>query len=422
VRARVSDPIGPFWWRWLPTGVSVLVMALAVALSMDAGSFKGALLAIGAMLFFLAPMFLPRLGAREATLELGSGVVRVKDAGIASQTIRTRDVVAASTARTREGIALALVRKGREGRPLVLDLQSEDDARRVRDALGIGHFGFGSLEWPTKRGTALGFTIFARVAAAISCALMAGGTAQDGLLVLGLLAAYFSFPAALIMMLVTLFTSGRNSPTVALRPEGVAVSSDGRRYQTIPYTHIANARHDALGLHLKLHGGASVDIEAPETVLTRTSMSEGELAHLTAQILSAAQRAQGAGPQAPALPERVADLAQRRDAGRSWLARLDAVARLLTSGAGYRGVGFEESDLWTTLEDHDAPADLRAGAARVLVRVDKSALPRIEEVLARVRDDGARARMRVAVEEDIDAAGEEIDRLDVREGRRQRVA
>ena len=391
VRARVSDPIGPFWWRWLPTGVSVLVMALAVALSMDAGSFKGALLAIGAMLFFLAPMFLPRLGAREATLELGSGVVRVKDAGIASQTIRTRDVVAASTARTREGIALALVRKGREGRPLVLDLQSEDDARRVRDALGIGHFGFGSLEWPTKRGTALGFTIFARVAAAISCALMAGGTAQDGLLVLGLLAAYFSFPAALIMMLVTLFTSGRNSPTVALRPEGVAVSSDGRRYQTIPYTHIANARHDALGLHLKLHGGASVDIEAPETVLTRTSMSEGELA-------------------------------QRRDAGRSWLARLDAVARLLTSGAGYRGVGFEESDLWTTLEDHDAPADLRAGAARVLVRVDKSALPRIEEVLARVRDDGARARMRVAVEEDIDAAGEEIDRLDVREGRRQRVA
>lgn len=395
-------------------------MIAALALPVEEVIPKGILFFLGAALFFLAPLVLPRLRPRDATIELGAGYVDVKGAGVVSQRIRTRDVVAASTARTEDGVALAIGRRGRGDRPIVLDLANDDDAGRVRDALGIGHFGFGALSWPMKRGQTIGAAMIARVAVAASMIAFAIGMHEEAFLAVGAMLAYVSLPVALVLMAMTAFTSQRQSPSVALRPDALAISHDGRRVDLVAYAAIADAKTTARGIRIDLHDGSHVDVAAPNAVLGRARSSLAEQRHLVAQILSASQRAHGVGPTPPALPERVEALAKRGERGRSWLARLDATAELLAGGSGYRGCGFDENDLWTTLEDHDAPADVRAAAARVLVRVAKDAArPRVEAVIARVRDDDARQRIRVATDDDIDAAGEEIDRIEDREARRR---
>jgi hypothetical protein len=419
MRARVSDPIGPFWQRALVPGLAVLIMAAGIVLPVEEVTAKGILFFLGAALLFAGSLAVPRLGARDAAIELGNGFIDVKNAGAANQRIRTRDVTAASTARTKDGVALALVRKGRAERPMVLDLATDEDARRVCDALGIGHYGFGSLAWPTARGSSGNAAIVTRLGAAACMLMLAAGMSEAAFLAIGAGLAYLFVPLALVMMVVNFFPRQKQAPNVTLVPEGLGVSPDGRRYETIPYANIADVTTTKRGIRITLHEGKPVEVVAPTTSVARSRMSDAERDHLVAQILSAAQRAHGVGPAPPVLPTRVADLGKRAERGRSWLARLDATAQLLAGGAGYRGCGFEEADLWSTLEDHDAPADVRAAAARVLVRVGHDdAIPRVESVLARVRDDVARERIRIATDDDIDAAGEELDRLDAK----QRVA
>jgi hypothetical protein len=134
------------------------------------------------------------------------------------------------------------------------------------------------------------------------------------------------------------------------------------------------------------------------TKLSARGTSDAELAQLTAQLLSAAQRAQGAGPEKPMTATRV-DLLGRGGSTRSeWLARLDATAAGFASG--YRGSGLDEQDLWTTLRDPEAPAELRAGAARVLVRIaPEKARVEVASVLAAVRAPNDEATIRDALAE-----------------------
>lgn len=415
MRARVSDPIGPMWLRAFAPAIATLVMALALLLPIEATPVKGLVLYLGAALFFAAGLVLPRLAPRDATIEIGDGFIDVTNASIVGQRIRTRDVTAASTARTKDGVALALLRKGRDDRPIVIDLASDDDARRVRDALGIGHFGFGSLGWPTERSSAIGMATVMRLVAAASMTMMSLAMVNEAFLGIGAAFALPSVPLAVIFMIASLLPSQRRGPRVVLAPDGLNITTDARRLDSVPYASIADASVTEHGVRIRLHAGGVIDVDARATALGRSRMSVDERTHLVAQILSAAQRAQGVGPVPPALPERITDLAKRAERGRSWLARLDATADLLAggaSGAGYRGCGFEETDLWTTLEDHDAPADLRAAAARVLVRVSNAAKPRVDSVVARVHDDEARARIRIATDDDIEAGGERIDELD----------
>ena len=417
MRARVSDPIGPRWLRALAPAFAVLVMSMAVLLPIEAATAKGLVFFVGAALFFGAGLALPRLRPRPATIALGDGYIDIADAGVARQRIRTRDVTAASTARTRDGVALALVRKGRDDRPLVLDLASDDDARRVRDALGIGHFGFGSLEWPTKLANVGVGQVLARLGAAASMLMLAAAMREEAWLGPGAWGALLFVPAALLLM--TIFRRPDRRPMITMRPDGLAITPDGQNYDMVPYANVEDATVTPRGLRITRHVGAPIDVVAPEAKLGRGALSMDERTHLVAQILSAAQRAHGEGPVAPPLPESVAGLAKRDERGRSWLARLDATAQLLASGTGYRGCGFEEVDLWTTLEDPDAPADLRAAAARVLVRVAKeNAKARVGSVLARTRDDAARERIRIATDDDIEGAGEELDELERNERRR----
>jgi len=123
-----------------------------------------------------------------------------------------------------------------------------------------------------------------------------------------------------------------------------------------------------------------------------------------------------------AVPPPLAVLAPRGEGHRAWLDRLDAAAASMAapggSPDGYRVAMPRIDDLWSALESPDVVAPVRAGAARVLVRVDREqAGPRIAQILAAERDPGVRRRIRIAAEDDADDAARKLARLD-RRGRR----
>jgi hypothetical protein len=85
----------------------------------------------------------------------------------------------------------------------------------------------------------------------------------------------------------------------------------------------------------------------------------------------------------------------------------------MAQGDGYRQTGVDERDLWTAMESPDAPPSLRAAAARILARVAPAeAGDRISRVLAMEHDRDTKQHIRVALEEDVDVAARELDRLD----------
>ena len=66
------------------------------------------------------------------------------------------------------------------------------------------------------------------------------------------------------------------------------------------------------------------------------------------------------------------------------------------------------------LENPDAPARVRAAAARVLARVaPEEARTRVADVLACDRDAHACACIRIALEEDVETAARELEELEL---------
>jgi len=131
----------------------------------------------------------------------------------------------------------------------------------------------------------------------------------------------------------------------------------------------------------------------------RHGMTREELEHLTAQLRAASDRAHGRFRTKTA-PEALASRLARNDGEKDadWHARLDTLAM---GGGGYRALAVDPAELWALLEDPEAPADVRAGAARVLRRIDKDILRvRVKDVLATVREPETRARIADSIEEE----------------------
>jgi hypothetical protein len=113
-------------------------------------------------------------------------------------------------------------------------------------------------------------------------------------------------------------------------------------------------------------------------------------------------------------------LKRNGEAARSWLARLDVAAQTV-GNAGYRGGQIEEQDLWTILEDPDAEVEMRAAAARVLKDRSPDARVRVDTIVGAVRQDSAQKRIRIALEDDIEAAGRHMEELEQEEMRKMIV-
>jgi hypothetical protein len=156
-------------------------------------------------------------------------------------------------------------------------------------------------------------------------------------------------------------------------------------------------------------------VSAPKKKFFVRGLSAAERKLVIAQLLSAAQRAQGRAAPRPEAMMRVEMLKRNGEAPRNWLARLDLAADTLKM-TGYRGGGtIDPQDLWTIVEDPDADPELRAGAARVLVRSQQDARVRVETLVEAVRDEGDKRMLRIAVSNEAEAAGAELEAFEERQ-------
>src|SRR5262249_32945227 len=163
-----------------------------------------------------------------------------------------------------------------------------------------------------------------------------------------------------------------------------------------------------------LHNGESVVVPFTPTRWTLEGMSEQEADHLVAQLTCAVRRAQGGRGNDEDALSRLASLRQGRLLARDWITRLDTCAPMMRRGGGYRGPTFEEHDLWSVLESPDADPELRAAAARVLLRIASRARVRVDAAVASMRDEGEVERVRILLEPDAEKASDELDAFDVR--------
>jgi hypothetical protein len=285
----------------------------------------------------------------------------------------------------------------------VLEVENESDATRIREVLGVGRQGYGYLAFTTapRRVPALEYGGEFCLVFFILCGLgltTAGGPALMAVVVL--VALPFLRPPM----------TGRK---IFFDAEQVRVP-DGAGWRDISYREILRV--------VRLHGQIAICLSSGETLVvpfkparwTLEGMSEAEADHVVAQLQCAARRSQGmAPPEDEDALSRLAGLRQGRLLARDWITRLDTAAQMIRRGGGYRGPAFEEQDLWSVLESPDADAELRAAAARILLRIAPTARVRVDAAVASMRDEADVKRVRILLEPDAEKASDELDAFDV---------
>jgi hypothetical protein len=401
LRARIHDPMGTRRFRALPLVVA-FVLASAVAAVAFGGSIVPTLLA-GLAALHLPLMFRPRRPPREATLRIGPGWVDVVSR-LGRDRITAKDVLGASTARSGAGVSLSLTRKSRRLTTTTFVFADETEAKAIRDALGIGHDGFGGLLWRTRHSSLEGV---GSLLAGVTAVALFGGMA---IIAKHSDAAYFfagiytGLPVLLFSVLGWLARSGRveRAPCVALDAQGVWIY--GARWTFSYYSNITHAEVAEDGIRVLVD--AERGLEAMRVPTPLLSIEEREA--LVAQLMGAAARARGFVAPKPEADERLDVLRRRGERARDWFARLDALA-MGQGGAGYRGTSIDKEDLHHVLDDPDADVELRVAAARILSRADATLRERALARAEATRDDDARERIRIAVENEDGAAIDELE-------------
>ena len=414
MRVGFSDPRGPKVWGLVPYvfPVAALLFAVFGPISGLAATMIG-LSAFG--LFHVVGLFDYRQRApRIAELTLGAGYVDVEKAGARNQRIHAKDIVGATTARTSSGLLLTLMHKKRE-HPITLEVPDEASAEKVRHALGIGHGGFGVVAWRTlsegSRRSAFVGRILAALASFITVAATLAISPSVGVGI-GAIVGMFGFVGA-ILGLAGLLASPAE-PSVVMTAEGLRLRTP-RGWFALPYDAVQRVDEHPAGLAFTVpEPYRSVLVERAGFLFGGPSADDQRV--IVAQIRAAALRARGMGPMKNDVTGRVDVLRRNGEPPRDWLVRLDMAGQMLAAGSGYRGNTLDVEDLWSILEDPEADAELRAAAARVLRHSPKpETRVRIAAAVAAVRDESTHQRLRIAVRDDLDAAGQELAYLDANE-------
>jgi hypothetical protein len=414
MRVVFTDPQGSMMWRVLPFLGPIATFFFACF-----GPFEGtaswmlAFTSLGA-LNLLGVLSFRQRKPRVAEVELRPGSIRIRNAGTRNQTIRARDIVGATTTRTRDGVLLTFQHALRD-QPITLRVNDDAEADQIRRALGIGHGGFGSVAWRSIPNSSMrtmvggsaiaGFSFFA-------CVLFGLANIGVGVGVFGV--------AAFLAMFTSFFAwLGRGTEP------GVVMTAEGLRLRTalgwfaLPYEMVHAVTDHGRGLAFAVpppYGQVGVECSGPAF----GGLTKDDREIMIHQIEAAGQRARGLGPQKNDATARV-DLLRRNGAtARDWLTRLDMQGQMLSSTAGYRGNTLDTEDLWAILEDPEAEAELRTAAARVLSHsTHADARPRIAAAVAAVREDGTNKRLRIAVQEDVERASNELSTLEAEEQQAQ---
>lgn len=358
---------------------------------------------------------------RAAELECGPGYVEVKRSGSRNQRIHAKDITGATTARTSTGLLLTL-QHGKRDQPITIEVGSDAEAEKIRHALGIGHGGFGTIAWRTQSDNTLRAAYVGRLLAAGIALLTIGvtlGVSHEAGLAVGVLLGQFGLVGA-ALGLVGLASKG-GEPSVVMGAEGLRLKTP-RGWFALPY--------DAVQRVEDHHRGLVFSVPAPYFTIavervspTIGGPSERERNVIVSQIMAATQRARGMGPQKDDVTGRVDMLRRNGESPRDWLVRLDMAGQMLSAGPGYRGNTLDAQDLWAILEDPEAEPELRAAAARVLRHAPTpDARVRIDAAVAAVRDESTNRRLRIAIQDDLDGASQELASLDATEPRRQHMS
>jgi len=421
VRAKVQHTRGPRLYRW-----ASFIPALAL-LAMSAGLDSGRLFSLAIALFALTPLLfnaLMGLAPKQGEIELGAGKIKIHRRGMPSETIVGKALRGASTAQFGEGVALSLDTRGQ---PITLELESETDADAVRQSLGAGHDGFGQVQWFTGPGVTRLTGLSLVAAGAASFAFAQELPPVSGLATLLLVVGTVSFMTAPFLLLLSW---ALRPPRLVLRPEGVAIFRQNARDSAMPSTfhpwnEINHAEERQGELVIVLRRGGEVRIPRRKWVVDWRGMTRRQRTQIVAQINSGARRAEGRGKPRPTVAEELEQLAESTADTRTWLARIEAAAERMRADVGYyRGSSLAREDLWSALENHDAPARLRATAARLLARVetDQVSKERIERAVGSVREQETQHRIRIAIGDDLEQTAQEMEAIEAAEAERQRRA
>jgi hypothetical protein len=415
VRAGFSDPQGRKLWRVLPYALTSFALLFAIF-----GPLHGRpaeVLGFGsyAVLHLLGALRFRQRKPRNAELECGPGYVAVKNVGSRSQRIAAKDIIGATTARTPSGYLLTLQHK-RRTTPITLELANEAEVEKVRHALGIGHGGFGELSWRTEGDSTTRSAFIGNVVGALSGLILAAQIAAGeggGWSVLFGMAGFVATIMALVGML-----SPASQPSIVMTAHGIRLRTT-RGWFALPYEALRDITENPTQLVFSVpapYNSVVVEKSRPIT----GGLSEADRNVVTAQLMAAAQRARGMGPQKNDVTGRVDVLRRNGESPRDWLVRLDMAGQMLAAGSGYRGNTLDKEDLWAILEDPEAEPELRAAAARVLRHAPETKV-RIDAAVAAVRDETTTRRLRIAVSDDLDGATEDLAVLDAEDWRAPRM-
>jgi hypothetical protein len=417
MRARFSDPQGPRRWRFAPFLVPILMILTGFF-----GPWSGmtaVLITLGGFLGLNVAGMIPTRQRKLHAVELvcGPGYVDVKGSTLRAQRLTAKQIMGATTARTRSGVLLTMTH-ARRADPLTLELDSEAEAERVRQSLGIGHGGVGTIAWHTRPSTTVRQAYIAR-AITVATALLFGLSLIPGSTGLAMVTGIVGSCVAIVTSLfgvLGLFARAE-SPTVVMALEGLRLWTT-QGWFTIPYGGVLDVREEPGRLVFVVpppHREVTVETVGP---WSGQGITADEAHALVSQIRTASARARGHGPQKNDVTGRVEVLRRGGESPQAWLARLDVAGQMLATGSGYRGNTLDTEDLWTVLEDPEADSELRVAAARVLRHSGQpEARIRIDAAVAAVRDEHAHKKLRVAVEDDVESAGAELAAIEARTAR-----
>ena len=369
--------------RWLvAAGASVFAGGLALFLAGAWGGLVAAALGLTTIFGWIART---RRRPRERRVVCKPGSIHAGN-GL----IRARDLEGATTARVNDRIARVLAPKRRRHQPIILELADESALAAVSKSLGIGHHGFGHIQFstqPTQAETVM------RVLSAIA-AFAVVGLFFESALPFAILTLVF---AACALGLTVLVAQTFPPPFASILSGGVYLPTG----LFVPFDVIEDVRLTPYAIAFRVradHGSHELALPVRFATHARHGPTIEELEHIVAQIRAAVDRAHGRFTLKSAPEALAAQLARGKgESDADWHARLDTLG---VGAAGYRALSAEPAELWALLEDPEAPADVRSGAARVLRRIDKNALKvRVAAVLAAVRDDETRARIADSIDE-----------------------
>jgi hypothetical protein len=414
LQARLHDPRGPRWLGFLWTGVAAVLFGGGFLAGGDWPAISGALFALTGVVLNLGPFFPLRWAPSRVQVELQGGALRIHGAGLRDRVITAKQVQGATTARSDHGVVLHLGGVADGGTPLALEFDTDEEAAEARDALGIGHHGFGRLTWQPTPGDSSGArNVFRGLSAAlfIACALSAAAAAAEPAwwVLYGVLTAFGVITLGLGGLLSMLNWS---APRVSVSANGVSVSHGSVGGRAIGWNDISAVNHASDHVALShAQGHPPFVIPMVLTRWLRRGMTLADQEAFLAVVQAGARRARGEGPRKEEVATRVELLQRGASKSRDWLARLDVEAQQLVAG-GYRGSVMDKEDLYRVLGDPDAEVELRAAAARILLRVEpEAARVRVDRAIATSRDPKDEARIRLATDADVERAGEALDHL-----------